>query len=370
MPPLTDQVLRQLQTRRLERERLIATLDTAMGVEPVRVYAATVLASARTENAQWGIGSSRCRSTLVWRTETTFKLRIRSTHGPQSRDGERQYSAFGVRHVDRPAVVTLVVFKDARAFHDGIRRLVRFNRRDLVSPSLSDKRCRHIVEAFSGAEAFDDLVVTRASVRLRREVTAEDRPGAFSSVAWPTAPLHEAFQWVWDNNGWFRTLAFAATRGHHEIGRFSLGRRGEVTATRRFSSAFRSLCVPVGETFDEDERVFGHRARRDLSFGSVRPLVIAYGKQLFSEPAGVRQFVTALRSFPHGTVSVYHGNPYLHAAILDQIDGSSTEVWVTGSDRVLLVPQMRATTWGLKRVVQHVFDTFAEGDVSDHQVAT
>jgi len=30
------------------------------------------------------------------------------------------------------------------------------------------------------------------------------------------------------------------------------------------------------------------------------------------------------------------------------------------------VPQMRATVWGRKRVVQHIYDTFGEGDLADY----
>lgn len=365
MPPLIRQLLSRLHGRPLEREELLQLLDTALGIEPATVYAATILAGPRVQAEHWHLGGSRCRADMLWDTKDTVRLEIRSRHDPGSRESETKYVVYGVRHEARPDVVTLLAFKDRMAFYDGIRRLVHFNKRDLIPPALSDRRFRQVLEAFQGVENLSGLIVTRASVRLRMEVPAERSQVGFTSVAWPGVPLTQAFHWVWDNNGWFRTLSFDAFRGHHEVGRFSLGRRGEVTATQRFSTAFRSLCVPVANTFEEDERAFGHRARRELKFREVRPLAIEYGRGVFTDSNAVRRFVAALRIFPHGVVSVYHGNPYLHAAILDQVDGSSTELWITSAGRILLVPQMRATVWGLKRVVQHIYDTFAEGEVAD-----
>lgn len=369
MPPLVKELLNRLNTHRFERAELLEALDTALGIAPGVVHAATVLTTPRVESQQWRLGGRRCRSTLVWETSDGFKLEIRSRHDPADRDVEQKYSVFGIRHESRPAVVTLLSYGDRPAFHDGIRRLIRFNKRDLIVASLSDKRFRAILEAYSAAEVFDELLVNRASVKLRIDPNQGRRLASFSSVAWPESTLQQAFQWVWDNNGWFVNLAFTAFRANREVGRFSLGRRGEVSASQRFSSAFRSLCIPVALTFEQDERFFGHRARRELQFRETRPLVIDYGRGVFAERESVRHFVAALKLFPHGTVSVYHGNPYLHAAVLDQVDGSSMEIWVASANRVLVVPQMRATVWGLKRVVQHIYDTFGEGDLADYEAS-
>lgn len=366
MPPLVKELLNRLKSRRFERAALLEALDTALGIAPSFVHAATVLTTPRVEREQWRLGGRRSRSTLIWQTADAFKLEIRSRHDPTDPDAEQTYSVFGIRHESRPDVVTLLSFADRSGFSDGIRRLIRFNRRDLIVASLSDKRFRAILEGFPTAETLDELLVKRASVKLRVDPAQGRRPAGFSSVAWPESTLQQAFQWVWDNNGWFVTLAFTAFRADREVGRFSLGRRGEVSATQRFSSAFRSLCVPVALTFEQDERFFGHRARRELQFRETRPLVIDYGRGVFAERESVRQFVAALKLFPYGSVSVYHGNPYLHAAVLDQVDGSSMEIWVASANRVLVVPQMRATVWGLKRVVQHIYDTFGEGDLADY----
>jgi hypothetical protein len=367
MPPLIKDLLRRLSTREFEREELVEALDTALGIAPGIVHAATVLTAPLVDDQQWRLGSRRCRSTLVWRTASALKLEVKSRHDPDDAETEQRYSVFGIRHESRPAVVTLLSFQDPAGFRDGIRRLVRFNKRDLILASLSDKRFRAIVEAYPAAEAFDELLVRRASVKLRANPRQGRHQIGFSSVAWPQSSLEQAFQWVWDNNGWFVNLTFSAFRAGHEIGRFGLGRRGEVSSSHRFSSAFRSLCIPVGLTFEQDERFFGRRARRELQFHQTRPLVIDYGRGVFAEPEMVRQFVAALRLFPHGPVSVYHGNPYLHAAVLDHVDGSSMEVWVASANRVLVVPQMRATVWGLKRVVQHIYDSFGEGDLADYE---
>lgn len=59
----------------------------------------------------------------------------------------------------------------------------------------------------------------------------------------------------------------------------------------------------------------------------------------------------------------------LHATLVDDVDLSSADVWVLSQSNILIVPQLRASTGALKRLVNHIFENFAEGKVGEAKTA-
>jgi hypothetical protein len=62
-------------------------------------------------------------------------------------------------------------------------------------------------------------------------------------------------------------------------------------------------------------------------------------------------------------VSIIHSNPYVNLSIIDYYDGSIYDIWILRSDIITIVPQMKSSHQALKRLVNHIFDTYAEGDL-------
>jgi hypothetical protein len=54
---------------------------------------------------------------------------------------------------------------------------------------------------------------------------------------------------------------------------------------------------------------------------------------------------------------------------LDYYDGSSFDVWVVSNNRIVVVPQFRGSLQAIKRLVNHIFDTYAEGQIEDYTEA-
>jgi len=77
--------------------------------------------------------------------------------------------------------------------------------------------------------------------------------------------------------------------------------------------------------------------------------------------------VEALGRFPHGTCTILHANPYVHLSVVDNLDYSSADVWVVAQNQILIVPQLKASAAGLKRIVNHIFEHFREGKLSEYQ---
>ena len=52
-------------------------------------------------------------------------------------------------------------------------------------------------------------------------------------------------------------------------------------------------------------------------------------------------------------------------SLLDYKDGSSFEILVHKPDSVLILPQIRASSISLERVIGHISEKFSEGEVED-----
>ena len=100
------------------------------------------------------------------------------------------------------------------------------------------------------------------------------------------------------------------------------------------------------------------------------PLEISYEDEVFDSTAKVRQFGETLGHYQDSSIVIYHGNPYFHANIADQRDGSSFEIWVLSQRRILISPQAKASAQALSRVITFIFDRFKEGMVSEYVPGT
>ena len=181
--------------------------------------------------------------------------------------------------------------------------------------------------------------------------------------------LGEAFDWVYEQNGWFHSLVFEALRGKR-LALVSFSRDGEFKTTGLFDAVFSHFAEPVCRTLYENVQSFQGRSRQDVPRHFVRPLMIEFDGDQFPSTEDNQRFISAMRRLSRASVSVLHGNPYIHLSVLDYCDGSSFDVWVVSRDKIVIVPQFRGSFQAIKRLINHIFDTFAEGRIRDYSEAT
>jgi hypothetical protein len=112
--------------------------------------------------------------------------------------------------------------------------------------------------------------------------------------------------------------------------------------------------------------LFAHRSRKDNPNLDAKPLAISFPAGQFDDVGENAKFIRAMRTLKTASVSVLHGNPYIHLAVIDYFDGSTFDVWVLDPNSIIVVPQMYGSVGAIKRLVNHVFDTYAEGEVSEY----
>lgn len=195
----------------------------------------------------------------------------------------------------------------------------------------------------------------------------------FQSIReWTDIDLDSVFRDAREENVWFRSVTFdLAERRNGSI--VSTNTRGLLSKYAYFSctgefplfekTIIRNL-VDYGASRLE---FFSNRERSSTPAHVAKPLQIVYDTEVFKSTEQSRMFVEALRRFTHGTCTILHANPYLHLSIVDNIDYSSADVWVLARNQILVVPQIRASEAALKRIVNHIFENFREGTISEYK---
>jgi hypothetical protein len=278
----------------------------------------------------------------------------------------RQARFFIYDHPDYPHVHVLLTL-ESRAFFDWLRGVVEKSFPSTITTFITHRTLRRLLEAFQTSHGLSRLIIRRAVFRIRLgEHHEEQRRRAIPGVSWPDWELNEAFDWVYQQNGWFQSLQFDACRDHRVLTSVSFTRQGITRTSGLFSQVFSGFVEPVCKFIHDNVDFLGQRSRRDRTNLSARPLVIDFGAEQIAEDDERRRFVQAMKRLDRASVSVLHGNPYVHLSVLDYYDGSLFDVWVLSGREITIVPQMKGTTPALKRLIHHIFDAYGEGRLRDY----
>jgi hypothetical protein len=243
--------------------------------------------------------------------------------------------------------------------------------RQALSPLLRGLYPDAAIPFLTQAELHDvlrSLEANGGSLRIRDIAKRERLMGSqrkFKTIReWTDEPLETVFELAHEHDVWFSSVEVQLGE---EAVRFVVSRYGYIASDDRFDLLTRLASDQIAARAAERLNFFFQRDRQSNSDHRPRPLLISYDRDVFPSPSQTRKLVEVLRRFPHSTSTVLHGNPYLHVAVVDNQDYSSTDVWVMSSDRIILVPQGRSSDVALKRLVNHIFEKFREGELSAYQ---
>jgi hypothetical protein len=313
--------------------------------------------------------SSKSRKIKILKKYDGIQL-FQMTHSYKegSETKEEKGDFFVYEHPEYNKIYVALTIESNNFFRRGILPFFENLYPHITMTFITHKKLRKLLEKFQIENQFSDLIVTRASHKFRLNEEGEGKnKKVFPAVSWPGMRLNEAFNWVYQNNGWFQSLQFTAKRRNFSAAEVSITRQGVVRATNLFSKVFESFVLPTCKTIHENIEFFGNRSRRYNRNLAAKPLAIDFGMDQFSNSSENMKFIQTLRSFNKASVSVLHGNPYIHLSVIDYFDGSTFDLWVLNSSHLVIVPQMKGSISSIKRLINHIFDTYAEGDIKDYQ---
>jgi len=189
-----------------------------------------------------------------------------------------------------------------------------------------------------------------------------------SSIDWTDITYQEAFTKLYEEDAWIKSIDLSLTisdNGSKYEAAGSIARDGMLVCKNNIKFFFYQVVQQALQKAFNDKELFKNRSRRENPGLKVRPLVIEFGKPIFSDKSHNHRLINALRKMPNSSLSVFHANPYLQASMIDYRDGSTYRIWVLSEDSMTIVPQMRATVGSLQRLFNHIGERFMEGKITE-----
>lgn len=256
-----------------------------------------------------------------------------------------------------------LTFEQGDFYHHELKPLLNSLYPDFLFAFYKSNSLRDLINSFAHLNSLTEIIIKRASQKLRFE---DDK--SMSAVTWPNMKLDEAFSFIHENNGWFKSLKFEGRRHEKTIAEISIDRHARIRTDRQFEMVFNGFIVPAFEILNSNYQLYGKRSRKENIDRKPKPLSIDFKTSLFENVSTNKVFINAMNSLEKASVSVVHGNPYIQMSVIDYIDGSNMDIWVLSENQIIIVPQMKGTIAGIKRLVNHIFDTFAEGEVNNYEL--
>jgi hypothetical protein len=319
------------------------------------------------ESIDWfaGISTKNRKVELVWKIERLSFFRLSYTYRDKGEINNKQGYFFILQDENFSNVFIAITIEKSDFYRRALLPLIKSLYPRILMTFITHKKLRHLLERFQGEGDFDNLVITRASQRLRFQLDNQGRR-SMPIVSWPEMTLSQAFDWVYEHNGWFESLSFDAIKLHRVEANISFTRQGIIKTNAILKRVINSFINPVCKTIHDNLELFSHRARLERSDLSPRPLLIDFDEDQFVDVEENRRFITAMKRLRTASVSVLHGNPYVHLSILDYYDGSAFDLWILDNRQIVLVPQLKGSVASIKRLINHIFDDYAEGRLANY----
>jgi len=208
-----------------------------------------------------------------------------------------------------------------------------------------------------------DIVIDRLTAYSRLEGPARRRR---IEVTYTHEMLEDVINRVLENDQWVDKIRFSlfGTEGSLEFSGY-LSRYGFFRCRHSFNVFFQSVVTEAILMASKKLHAFADK-NRSIEHLTPRRLEVSYDTDVFESKDQITRFGQAITAMKFTSTSVYHGNPYFHASILDYLDGSSYDIWVVTGNKVHIVPQIRASDASIARLVNHIFEFFKEGNIEGY----
>lgn len=196
-------------------------------------------------------------------------------------------------------------------------------------------------------------------------------------ITYTNKPYQEVFDDIESKDGWLQSIKFTTFRKQKRSEENKLvppgfsgfiSRDCFLSCKRDFRPIIQTI-IPMAIQFVSKRYHYMDVRAQTAPATEPEPVVIKFDKQVFTDISQNKPFIKALGELEHCSVSAYHSNPYVHVSLLDYLDGSSYDIWVVSTDRIVVIPQLSASAASLDRLLNHVYEIVREGHVEDYAEA-
>jgi hypothetical protein len=236
----------------------------------------------------------------------------------------------------------------------------------LSQPLLTTQEIEDLLNAFVARARVDptDFRIQELTYRSRLTDPKASRQQE-SDRRWTDLSMPDAFAQLRELDASLERIRFEFTDARAARYAGSLGRGGEFTFAGNLPHYDAAVLQPCAEIAGARIERLAHRERREETNFQAQPFFITYDTDILDSSAARRRLVQALSTMTNSAHSVFHGNPYVHLALLDYVEDTSCDIYVMSPNRITVVPQTRSTPTSLERIYAHICREFGDGTIQD-----
>lgn len=217
---------------------------------------------------------------------------------------------------------------------------------------------------------------TNYRIQVKSSVGKKRLPGENkreSQVTYTDLPYSEVFEQIEAQDQWVQSVRYYSKRepGSEPNTEFFSGlisRSGFFSIRRNSVPLFKTI-IPLAIKYASARNAYLRVREEKASNPKPEPIVVKFAEDIFADISKNKQFVDALVEMDSSSISEYHSNPYIHLSLLDYLDGSSYDIWVVSANRIVIIPEFRASAGSMTRLLNHIFERVKEGEIEDYEQA-
>lgn len=266
-----------------------------------------------------------------------------------------------------------IILSDSKAsdFKVVISKLMNKHFPTISRVFITSDQMRYIFEQLEESTKLgiqiDSSIVKR---RLPRKLKGKE-----SRIIYTNSSFPDIFDEAESMDGWVQSMKFTAFKVHEssegvieeEPRFFGVISRDCFISCRKNFLPFLEVVIPYSVKFALSRLTYLDSKSQTANNILPDPVVIKFKGDYFSDLSKNKAFIDAMKSLESSSISTYHSNPYIHLSLLDYLDGSSYDIWVLSTNRMVIVPQIRASNASMERLVKHVFERVQEGETEDYE---
>lgn len=237
----------------------------------------------------------------------------------------------------------------------GLIRFVESFRPTIATIHLTSEQLRHLFEHLEEATGCK-ILVTKAVLYSHREEGAID---------FKERSYQELFNFAEDEDDYVDKIEYELKKDGETVFHAFTSRDGISYYYDGQIRYLRDTFLPaLAATASRTSELFENR-ERDLATDLLKPLDIVFNRDVFASAEDNLRLIRALANVDRSGLAVLHKNPYLHVSILDFYDGTTFDIFATGSNRISIIPGYRSSVHALSRVTEQIFKDFQEGSIEE-----
>ncbi len=232
---------------------------------------------------------------------------------------------------------------------------------------LNSKDLKELIQLLQ--QKTNGKIITNRIVAYERKSDNGKNNLKKSAIIYTKENYEDSFEYAIDKDQFIDKIEFTLKKEKDksfvDILNGFISREGLFRVDSNFSLFFDSIIQGYKKIALSNFKMFANRQRTKNEEFEVKPLEITYNTEIFHDMSNNKRLINVLSKMKHSTLSCYHCNPYINLSILDYLDGSSADLWVIDTSKIIIIPQSKCSQNFLSRFVNFLFENFREGKLQD-----